>query len=197
MTIEESVAALTTSTTALVTAVGTQQLAITAAVAGMVSVTTRVNTGLTNVDNTHDANKPVSTAGQTALNTKQATLVSGVNISTVNGQSLLGGSPLVIARSATSLNAVAYNDRGTLRSTTSQVDDSTVVEGLGLFMWVDTQVEPDDDETCFTTASGQWLLKTPAWDLIDAWNLIEQSYMNDWIEDESNRFDTYYATKTK
>jgi hypothetical protein len=54
MTIEESVAALTTSTTALVTAVGTQQLAITAAVAGMVSVTTRVNTGLRSEEHTSE-----------------------------------------------------------------------------------------------------------------------------------------------
>ena len=46
--------------------------------------------GLSNVDNTSDANKPVSTATQTALNAKQDTLVSGTNIKTVNSNSLLG-----------------------------------------------------------------------------------------------------------
>ena len=56
--------------------------------------------GLGNVDNTSDANKPVSTATQTALNLKlnisdaastyQPILVSGTNIKTVNSNSLLG-----------------------------------------------------------------------------------------------------------
>jgi hypothetical protein len=96
MTIESSVAALTTSTSALTTAVGIQQLAVTAAVNGMTSVTTRVNNGLNNVDNTRDIDKPVSTATASALAAKQATLVSGLNISTVNGQSLLSGEPLLL-----------------------------------------------------------------------------------------------------
>lgn len=46
--------------------------------------------GLSNVDNTSDVNKPISTATQTALNAKQDTLVSGTNIKTVNSTSLLG-----------------------------------------------------------------------------------------------------------
>jgi hypothetical protein len=51
--------------------------------------------GLSNVDNTSDANKPVSTATQTALNAKQDTLVSGTNIKTINGLSVLGAGNLV------------------------------------------------------------------------------------------------------
>ena len=188
MAIEDAVAALTTANTALVTAVGTQQLAVTAAVAGMTAVTSRVNTGLNYVDNTHDADKPVSLAAAAALGLKQATLVSGTNISTVNGQSLLGGQPLVIARSATSLASLAYASRASLRATTSQADDSCVIEGLGLFMFVTTQFEPDDDETCFTNAGGQWLLSAPAWDLIDAWGLMEKSVIDDFIEDAPAKF---------
>lgn len=46
--------------------------------------------GLGNVDNTSDANKPISTATQTALNAKQNTLVSGTSINTINGASILG-----------------------------------------------------------------------------------------------------------
>jgi hypothetical protein len=46
--------------------------------------------GLENVDNTADIDKPVSTATQAALNTKQSTLISGVNIKSVNGNSLVG-----------------------------------------------------------------------------------------------------------
>lgn len=50
--------------------------------------------GLGNVNNTSDANKPISTATQNALNQKQNTLVSGTNIKTLNGQSLLGSGNL-------------------------------------------------------------------------------------------------------
>lgn len=50
----------------------------------------KTQVGLPNVDNTSDANKPVSSATQAALDGKQATLVSGTNIKTVNNTSLLG-----------------------------------------------------------------------------------------------------------
>lgn len=196
MTIETEVAALTTSTTDLVTAVGLQQIAVAAAVAIFEDTTSRVN-ALNLVDNTTDADKEVSTAQQTALDAKQITLVSGINISTVNGVSLLGGSPLVIARSATSLVALAYQDRATLRSVPqlpSVLDDSVVIEGLGLFMFVDTTQEPDDDETCFTATTGQWLLSVPAYDLLSAMALVEDSYRDDLDEDESTRFAAYFAT---
>jgi hypothetical protein len=53
--------------------------------------------GLANVNNTSDANKPVSTATQTALNAKQATLSSGVNIKTVGGISLLGSGDVPVS----------------------------------------------------------------------------------------------------
>lgn len=192
MTIETSVASLTTSTTALLTAVSTQQTLVNLATAAFSAVTNRVDTGLNNVDNTSDLLKPVSTATAAALAAKQASLVDGLNISTVNGVSLLSGTPLVIARSATSLNRILYDDRATLRNTTSQLDDTTVVEGLGMFMWANTQLEPDDDETCFnTTTTGQWLLQVPAWELIDAWNLFDASTTDDWREDESARFAAY------
>lgn len=52
--------------------------------------------GLSNVDNTSDANKPVSTATQTALNAKQNTLVSGTSIKTINSTSLLGSGDVAV-----------------------------------------------------------------------------------------------------
>ncbi|MBK9497427.1 MAG: hypothetical protein IPO08_23475 [Xanthomonadales bacterium] len=57
----------------------------------------RTALGISNVDNTADMDKPVSTAAQTALSGKQATLVSGTNIKTVNGQSLLGSGDISIS----------------------------------------------------------------------------------------------------
>lgn len=64
------------------------------------AIETRVN-GLDNVDNTSDADKPVSTAQQTALDLKQDTLVSGTNIKTVNGSTLLGSGDLAVSASIT------------------------------------------------------------------------------------------------
>lgn len=56
---------------------------------GVVTVT-KTDVGLANVDNTSDVNKPISTATQTALDGKQSNLVSGTNIKTIEGQSLVG-----------------------------------------------------------------------------------------------------------
>lgn len=53
--------------------------------------------GLGNVDNTSDANKPVSSAQATAIGAKQDTLVSGTNIKTINGNSILGSGNLAIS----------------------------------------------------------------------------------------------------
>jgi hypothetical protein len=62
--------------------------------------------GLGNVDNTADVDKPVSTATQTALNAKQATLVSGTNIKTIEGQSLLGSGNIDLAKADVGLGNV-------------------------------------------------------------------------------------------
>ncbi len=59
----------------------------------------KTNLALNNVDNTSDANKPVSTAQATAINAKQNTLVSATNIKTINGASVLGSGDLVVTGS--------------------------------------------------------------------------------------------------
>lgn len=55
---------------------------------------TKSDVGLSNVDNTSDLSKPISTSTQNALNLKQDLLVSGSNIKTVNSFSLLGSGDL-------------------------------------------------------------------------------------------------------
>lgn len=61
------------------------------------AATARINLELGNINNTSDANKQVSTVQQTALDAKQATLVSATNIKTINGNSLLGSGDIAIA----------------------------------------------------------------------------------------------------
>jgi len=60
-------------------------------------VLTKADVSLGNVDNTSDVSKPVSTAQAASIATKQPTLVSGTNIKTVNGNSLLGSGDLSIS----------------------------------------------------------------------------------------------------
>lgn len=63
---------------------------------GTVSGITSSMVGLGNVDNTSDVNKPVSTLQAASIATKQATLVSGTNIKTVGGSSLVGSGNVVV-----------------------------------------------------------------------------------------------------
>jgi hypothetical protein len=87
---------------------------------------------LNNVDNTSDANKPVSSATQSALNAKQDTLVSGTNIKTVNNTSLLGSGNITIAGGGGTWGSIT----GTLSNQTDlqtaldgKVDENTAITG--------------------------------------------------------------------
>jgi hypothetical protein len=84
-----------------------------------VVVLTKTDIGLSNVDNTSDANKPISSATQSALNGKQDTLVSGTNIKTVNSNTLLGSGDVVIDKSSVGLGNVANVDTTNASNITS------------------------------------------------------------------------------
>jgi hypothetical protein len=91
----------------------------------------KTSLALNNVDNTSDANKPVSSAQQTALDAKQATLVSGTNIKTINGATVLGSGNISIS------SAVAWGGvTGTLSDQTDlqtaldlKVDENAAITG--------------------------------------------------------------------
>jgi hypothetical protein len=67
------------------------------ALAGLSAETMKQTLGLENVNNTSDTNKPISLAVQSALDAKQDTLSSGVNIKTINGESIVGGGNIVVS----------------------------------------------------------------------------------------------------
>lgn len=154
------------------------------------------------VDNyTHPANHPpsiiiqdannrfVADAEKAAWDAKQAALVSGTNIKTVGGVSLLGSGDVAVGGG---VGSYAYDARASLRSLSPANGDAAVVVGLGLFVWAAGSTEPDDDESCFATASGRWLLEAASWDLVDAWMSPDQQALT---EDEPERFAASFASK--
>lgn len=161
---------------------------------------TRVDTELNNVDNTSDADKPLSTADITALALK----VNAADLSTINGLPINTGVPLVIERSRTETETLAYELRGNLRTPIAPLPsagDGIIVEGIGLLVFVRTTTEPDDDETCFTAVDpvtllpfGQWLLNIAAPDLLDAWATDERHFRDEYDEDETTRLSLIFKT---
>lgn len=95
---------------------------------------TKSDVGLSNVDNTSDASKPISTATQTALDGKQATLVSATNIKTINGASVLGSGDLVVGASLTT--AQAFCTAETTLSSAAYADITGASISLAAGTWI-------------------------------------------------------------
>jgi len=87
---------------------------------------TKTQVGLANADNTSDANKPVSTATQTALDAKQATLVSATNIKTINGSTVLGSGNLVVSASAPTGTGFTHITAGAQDAAAKLVDTADI-----------------------------------------------------------------------
>lgn len=86
-----------------------------------------------------------------------------------------------IAAGGAAIVSYTYDNRGDLRA--NLTGTHAVVDGLGLFQYVVGSDEPDDDESCFATSAGRWLLQAAHWDLIDAWRLIEESVQDEALDD--------------
>lgn len=138
----------------------------------------KADVGLANVDNTSDANKPVSTAQQTALNAKENTankattmtgntasnvvfltakavydwavalfqplLVSGTNIKTINGSSVLGSGNLVVSGGDTTASEGALINSATSKATPVDADhiglmDSAASNVLTKLSWANVK----------------------------------------------------------
>lgn len=208
-----------------------------------IDVPTKAAVGLGSVDNTTDADKPVSTAQQAALNLKAnlaspaltgtptaptadsavnntqlatTAFVQAVNASdtgsaatavalktsrTINGVPFNGTEDITIPV-ATTMPTFSYDNRNSLRTLTG---DYAVVESLGLFGYkagiVDNPTlglaaEVDDDESCFATSTGRWLLLAIHWDLLDAWQSTERAARDIWEAGEAERTSAAIAAAT-
>ena len=101
---------------------------------------TKSDVGLSNVDNTSDANKPISTATATALSGKQDTLVSGTNIKTIGSTSLLGSGSVNLSKSDVGLSNVdntsdANKPISTATATALSGKEATITKSTGYLTW--------------------------------------------------------------
>lgn len=94
--------------------------------------------------------------------------------------------------SASGMQVLGYDQRGDLRGSAGQF---AVVDGLGLFQHVTGSDEPDDDESCFATATGRWLLQAAHWDVVSMWQLPDDAVRDEYDEDEPLRFASSFASK--
>ena len=115
---------------------------------------TKANIGLGNVDNTSDANKPISTATQTALDAKQGTLTAGTGI-TINDNVISAtggggsGGHVIVNSSGTDMTQRAKLKFDGATVTDDAVNDMTIVSGLK-----GDPGDPGDPGTAATIAVG-------------------------------------------
>jgi hypothetical protein len=163
-----------------------------------------VDTELNLVDNIADIDKVVSTATANELATKQPTLVDGDNISTVNGVSLLSGSPLVIARGRVEIPTLVYESRASLRSPVTPLPlagDVVNIKTLGHFQYSTLFEFVEDDETVFqavnpsdgVTPIGQWVMALPSYEWTESQKMFERAVLDEWIEDAEIRHNNFAA----
>lgn len=115
-------------------------------------VVTKAQVGLGNCDNTSDLDKPISTATQAALDAKQDNLVSGTNIKTVNGNSILGSGDIdfktlsgqelsgtgdISVKQITDINGVSQSIFGTDPINTLQDAVDNKIYGRSNGSWID------------------------------------------------------------
>lgn len=68
-----------------------------------------------------------------------------------------------------------YDSRDSLRTLIVANNKLAAIDGLGMFYYSSTSTETDDDETCFATATGRWLMIGMHPDYIDAHTLKQNS----------------------
>ena len=137
---------------------------------------------------------------ETAAAASAAAADASADAAAASAASIAGG-PVASVNGMTGVVTLAliasyeYDNRAALRSLSPANGDAAVVKGLGMFIWESGSTEPDDDESCFATATGRWLLQAASWDLVDAWQLPEFEERDAYDEDEPLRFASSFASK--
>lgn len=111
---------------------------------------------------------------------------------------------------STALPYYLYDQRGLLRNWSPQDGAQALVDGLGMFVYsnsnsqtldgnnVNTYQAMDDDESCFLTGNGAWLLEYPHWDLVNNWQLpdIEALYLSTYANGQPKFYNNTASGRT-
>lgn len=82
----------------------------------------------------------------------------------------------------TQVHRLGYEQRGQLRTLGYPGLQWAMVDGLGMFFFEAGSIEPDDDESCFLTAEGAWLLQCPSMDAVAYWLRPWQQLMTERLD---------------
>jgi len=89
---------------------------------------TKTQIGLSNVTDVAPLELPISNLTQTALNAKQATLVSATNIKTINGASILGSGDMIITGGGNISGIAGFTDGGGFTGTVTNNSLSLIMQ---------------------------------------------------------------------
>ena len=102
----------------------------------------------------------------------------GTGVTIIQGQSVAlvcDGTNVFQSTTPTGNTQIPYSNRAQLRSTEGPITVTASVESLGVFTWKSGFNDIDDDETCFLSATGTWLLVAADPDLAWAYTYPELS----------------------
>lgn len=94
------------------------------------------------------------------------------------------------------LGRYSYANRNQVRSLTPNTNDQLIIESLGLFCWYNITTEIDDDETCFATATGRWLLECAGPEFVYTVVQSSNNILREDLEDIRTRIDTAFLIGT-
>lgn len=112
---------------------------------------------------------PTVQAGATLLDFDAGTGAMTLSLDEPSGSGTYAAWTVSVGARPTAMTRIPYASRGELRSTSYYSGGAVLVEALGLFIHVVGSTEVDDDESCFATSTGRWLLEAVNYELMDAW----------------------------
>lgn len=124
-----------------------------------------------------------------------ATILGRISAGTGPSEPLTAAQVQAIIGSSGAVPTFAYDNRAALRTRAGVSGDQAIVEGLGLFVFATGSDEPDDDESCFATATGRWLMEAVHWDVVSTWQMPDDDARDVFDEDEPLRFDARFGAR--
>jgi len=125
-------------------------------------------------------NKTINAANNTVTNVSLDTGVTGTLAATKGGTGLTapGTTGNVLTSNGTvwtsappeggAIDVYSYANRGQLRTVIGAAGDFVYVDTIGTFTWETASTDLDDDETCFDSTGGKWVLATVHSDYVNA-----------------------------